>query len=146
MFQILLLNGPNLNMLGTREPEIYGHETLMDIEKKCQMHAEKLGGAVTCFQSNCEGELISQVQQAVGKYDAIVINPAGYSHTSIALMDAFKAVNIPVYEVHLSNIHQREEYRHHSFISEVAKGVICGFGSQGYLFAIEAIAQEIKGA
>ena len=146
MFQILLLNGPNLNMLGTREPEIYGRETLADIEKKCQDYAEKLGGKVTCFQSNCEGALINQVQQAVGKYDAIIINPAGYSHTSIALMDSFKAVNIPVYEVHLSNIHQREEYRHHSYISEVAKGVICGFGSQGYLFAIDAVAQNFKGA
>ena len=139
---ILLINGPNLNLLGTRQPEIYGHETLEDIETACKAHAERAGFTLDPFQSNSEGAIIDAIHGALGKYAAIIINPGAYSHTSIAILDALKGVDIPVYEIHLSNIHAREEFRHHSFVSKVAKGLICGLGSQGYLAAIDAIAAE----
>lgn len=145
MFKILLLNGPNLNMLGTRQPEIYGRQTLSDIERACTERTIQLGGTLDCFQSNSEGALIDKIQQARGVFDAIVINPAGYSHTSIALMDALLACDMPVVEVHLSNIHRREEFRHVSYVSKAAMGVICGLGSKGYLLAIEAVASLFKG-
>ncbi|MDP6345146.1 MAG: type II 3-dehydroquinate dehydratase [Alphaproteobacteria bacterium] len=140
--KILVLNGPNLNLLGSREPEVYGHETLDDIDQSLRRRAGELGVTVDCRQSNSEGELVGWIQQARGEADAIIINPAGYSHTSVAILDALRAVELPVYEVHLSNIHQREAFRHHSYISAAARGVICGLGSDGYLFALEAAAKQ----
>jgi 3-dehydroquinate dehydratase-2 len=134
----LILNGPNLNMLGTREPEIYGHTTLADIEAQCTSLATELHVTVDFRQSNHEGELITWVQQARGKFKAIIINAGGYTHTSIALMDALMATALPVYEVHLSNIFRRESFRHHSYISLAATGVICGLGAQGYRLALQA--------
>ncbi|HEV7372144.1 type II 3-dehydroquinate dehydratase [Arenibaculum sp.] len=140
---VLILNGPNLNMLGVREPGIYGSETLDDIEALCQERAEALGLAVDFRQSNHEGELVSWVQQARADHDAIVINAGAYTHTSIALLDALTLAELPVIEVHLSNIFRREPFRHHSYVSAVAEGVICGFGAQGYLMALDAVAQLI---
>ncbi len=136
---ILLLNGPNLNMLGVREPEIYGAETLEQIEAKCQQKALDSGISLDCRQSNHEGVLVDWVQEARGKYHGIIINPGGFTHSSVALRDALAAVDIPVIEVHLSNIYQREAFRHHSYISGIARGGIFGLGSQGYLLAIEAL-------
>ena len=137
---ILVLNGPNLNLLGSREPSIYGRASLADIAKACQKRAKALGFAVDFRQSNHEGELIDWVQQARGKNAGIVINPGGYSHTSVALLDALVTSDLPVIEVHLSNIFKREAFRHHSFVSQAARGVICGLGAQGYLLALEALA------
>jgi 3-dehydroquinate dehydratase-2 len=142
---ILVLNGPNLNLLGTREPEIYGRETLDDIEAACRRHGRANGLVVEFRQSNHEGELIDWIQQARGRCAGIIINPAGYGHTSVAIHDALLAVALPVIEVHLSNIHQRESYRHHSYVSAVARGVICGLGGQGYLLALDAMRQIVAG-
>lgn len=136
---VLLLNGPNLNLLGTREPEIYGRTTLSDAEALCRDRAAALGLTVECRQSNSEGTLVDWIQEARGRFDAIVINPGAYSHTSIAILDALAAIALPVVEVHLSNIHQREDFRHHSHVSRVATGVICGFGASGYGLALEAV-------
>ena len=136
---ILILNGPNLNMLGLREPDIYGHDTLSDVEAACRSHAAGLGLEVDCRQSNHEGQLIDWIHEARTAFAGIVINPGAYSHTSVALLDALKAVEKPVVEVHLSNIHQRESFRHHSYVSQAAKGVICGLGVQGYLSALDAL-------
>lgn len=144
MRRIFVINGPNLNMLGTRQPEIYGSDTLADIEKGCWEKAAALGLDVEFFQSNHEGEIVSAIQQARGRFDAVVINPAAYSHTSVAIMDALLACDMPVVEVHLSNIHRREEFRHFSYVSKAADGVICGFGKQGYLLALEAAASFFK--
>ncbi len=130
--RILILNGPNLNMLGTREPDIYGHETLADIEAKSNTRAETLGLSVTFRQTNTEGELVDWVQQARTEADLIIVNAGAYTHTSVALLDALMACDLPVIEVHLSNIHQREEFRHHSYVSKAAVGMICGFGGYGY--------------
>lgn len=138
---ILILNGPNLNLLGTREPEIYGATTLADIEASCHAHAEKIGTSVDFRQSNIEGELVNWVQQARDTAIAIVINAAAYTHTSIALHDALKATGLPVVELHLSNVYKRESFRHKSFISSVADGVMCGFGAHGYVMAIDAAKQ-----
>lgn len=138
--RILILNGPNLNLLGTREPSVYGSETLADIEANCVAHAQPLGLEVDFRQSNHEGELITCIQQARESTAGIIINPAAYSHTSVGIHDALRAVGLPVVEVHLSNIHQRESFRHHSFVSPVANGVILGLGPQGYLLALTAIA------
>lgn len=140
----LILNGPNLNMLGTREPEIYGHITLADIEAQCTALAKELQVTVDFRQSNHEGELITWVQQARGKFKAIIINAGGYTHTSIALMDALMATALPIYEVHLSNIFRRESFRHHSYISLAATGVICGLGAQGYKLALHAAVNTLK--
>lgn len=137
---VLILNGPNLNMLGLREPAIYGTQTLDDIETLCQERAEDLGFSVDFRQSNLEGELVTWIQQARGEHDGIVINAAAYTHTSVAIHDALAAVALPVVEVHLSNIYKREPFRHHSFISPVAQGVICGFGAMGYVLALDAMA------
>ncbi len=135
--RILVLHGPNLNLLGTREPNIYGRETLADINRRLVQAGRKAGAEVQCFQHNVEGELVSRVHQArADKVGFIVINPAGYTHTSVALRDALSAVAIPFIEVHLSNVHAREAFRHHSYFSELAVGVICGLGSQGYDLAL----------
>ncbi|MDA1101883.1 MAG: type II 3-dehydroquinate dehydratase [Proteobacteria bacterium] len=139
--KILVLNGPNLNMLGTREPEIYGHETLDDVNDAIRRRADELGIATDCRQSNSEGELVTWIQQARGQASAIIINAGAYSHTSIAIPDALRAVGLPVYEVHLSNIYRRESFRHHSHISAVAVAVICGLGLDGYLCALAAAAK-----
>jgi 3-dehydroquinate dehydratase-2 len=138
---IYVLNGPNLNLLGTREPEIYGRETLADVEKICRAAAEKRGYALEFRQSNREGELVDWIQEASAKHAAgIVLNPAAYSHTSIAILDAVLASAAPVIEVHISNIHAREAFRHQSHVSRGASAVICGFGTAGYALAIEGLA------
>ena len=142
--RVLVLNGPNLNLLGTREPEIYGADTLQDVEALCQRTGAECGLDVDFRQSNHEGELITWIHEARGTADAIVINPGGYSHTSVAIHDALKGVGLPVAEVHISNIHQRESFRHHSFVSAVAFGVICGFGVSGYRMALTALAEKLK--
>ena len=141
--RVLLLNGPNLNMLGTREPQTYGSQTLADIETMAKAEGKTLGLAVTCKQSNIEGELVTWIQQALGTQDAIVINPGAYSHTSIAIHDAIRAVGLPVIEVHLSNIYTRVAFRHHSYVSPVALGVICGLGATGYKLALHALAEKL---
>jgi 3-dehydroquinate dehydratase-2 len=141
---ILVLNGPNLNLLGTREPEIYGTGTLDDLETLCAETAEGLGIGIDFRQSNVEGELISWIQEARGSAAGLIINPAAYSHTSIALMDAIHALDIPVIEVHLSNIHKREAFRHHSYVSHAADGVICGLGFAGYRLALIALSDILE--
>ncbi|WP_295895516.1 type II 3-dehydroquinate dehydratase [uncultured Bartonella sp.] len=141
--KITVLNGPNLNFLGKREPAIYGHETLEDIETKTRECAASHGVNVEFLQSNHEGELVDFIQDSIGKSAAIIINPAAYSHTSIAILDALKMFEGPVVEVHLSNIQKRENYRHHSFVSERADAVIAGCGSAGYRFAVEYIVDLI---
>ena len=136
--KLLLLNGPNLNLLGTREPEVYGSTTLKNIEEAAQLQAKMVNAEVHSFQSNHEGALIDRIHAAKAEnIDAIVINPGGLTHTSVALRDALTAVSIPFIEVHISNIHQRESFRQHSYLSGVAKGVICGLGTDGYRLAID---------
>jgi 3-dehydroquinate dehydratase-2 len=137
---IAVLNGPNMNMLGLRQPHLYGAATLDDVESLCAETAEQLDLAIDFRQSNHEGELVSWVQEFRGTASGIVINPAGYTTTSIALMDALLASELPVIEVHVTNIHRREEFRQHSFVSRVAEGVICGLGIQGYALALTAMA------
>lgn len=135
---LLLLNGPNLNLLGTREPEVYGASTLADVEQAAQAQAAAAGAQLSCFQSNHEGALIDRIHAARGEgVDMIVINPGGLTHTSVALRDALAGVAIPFVEVHISNIYQREQFRHHSFLSAVAQGTICGLGIAGYRLAID---------
>ena len=136
--KILFLNGPNLNLLGQREPEVYGRTTLADIEQKVQERASSLGAEVEFRQSNVEGELVSWIQQAKGKFSVIVLNAAAYTHTSIALRDAIAGVGVPTVEVHLSNVHAREEFRQKSYISAVCRGQITGFGAFSYILALEA--------
>ena len=142
---VVVLNGPNLNMLGKREPNIYGRDTLADVEKACRAHAKTLGLALDFRQSNHEGELVGWIQDARGKAAGIVINAAALTHTSVALLDALQAAEVPTIEVHLSNIYRREPFRHHSYISRAAVGVICGLGPRGYLMALDALAGMIKG-
>ncbi|MEM8573459.1 MAG: type II 3-dehydroquinate dehydratase [Pseudomonadota bacterium] len=143
---IYILNGPNLNLLGTREPEVYGTETLADLEQRCVRKAGALDLAVDFRQSNTEGELVDWIQEARSKGAGLIINAGAYTHTSIAMLDALQACDVPIVEVHLSNIFRREPFRHHSYISGAAKGVICGFGGLGYEFAIEAVASAISAA
>jgi len=142
--KILLVNGPNLNTLGTREPEIYGRETLPEIEAKCKKTAKSLGLELDCIQSNHEGEMVTAIQQAAKKYKGLLINAGAYTHTSIAIMDALLLLKIPVIEVHMSNIFRREEFRHQSYVSKASQGVICGFGSNSYLLGLQAIAELLK--
>ncbi len=136
--KILFLNGPNLNLLGTREPEIYGRMTLADIEAKVQTRAAELKVGVDFRQSNQEGQLVSWIQEAKGTFQVIVFNAAAYTHTSVALRDAISAVGVPTIEIHLSNVHAREEFRHKSLIAPVCRGQICGFGEKSYLLGLEA--------
>jgi 3-dehydroquinate dehydratase II len=141
MKRVMILNGPNLNLLGVREPHIYGTTTLAQIKAECEQHAARLGLELAFHQSNHEGELVDWIQSARQDADAIIINPAGYSFTSIAILDAIKAFEGPVLEVHISNIHARDEYHRHSKISSAATAVICGLGPYGYIAAMHAIAQ-----
>ena len=144
--RILLLNGPNLNMLGAREPKHYGSISLASIEKKIQTLATQYNVKVECFQANSEEKLINKIHESFQQVDFILINPAAYTHTSVALRDALLAVSIPFVEIHLSNVHKRESFRHHSYFSDVAEGVICGLGAKGYefafLFAIDYLAKK----
>ncbi len=141
--KILFLNGPNLNLLGQREPDIYGRTTLADIEAKVRERAAELKAEIDFRQSNLEGELVGWIQQAKGKFDVIVINAAAYTHTSIALRDAIAAVGVPTIEIHLSNVHAREEFRHKSLIAPVCRGQITGFGEKSYILGLEA-AVDVK--
>lgn len=143
MPEILIVNGPNLNMLGVREPQIYGHESLADVEAMCDERAATLGVTIDFRQSNFEGELVTMIQSARGVASGIIINPAGYTHTSVAILDALRLTELPVIELHLSNPHTREEFRHRSFVSATARGIICGFGAHGYVLAVDAMARVI---
>jgi 3-dehydroquinate dehydratase-2 len=144
MKKVLVLNGPNLNLLGAREPAQYGYDTLADVERMCKEEGEKLGVAVECRQSNHEGQLIDWIQEAgrdiaAGNMLGVVFNPGAFTHTSVALHDAIKGSNAIVIELHISNVHAREPFRHHSYISPAARGIMVGFGVRGYLFAIDAL-------
>jgi 3-dehydroquinate dehydratase-2 len=140
---IYVLNGPNLNMLGLREPAVYGRQSLADVEKRAKARAKEVGLQIEFRQSNDEGELVTWIQEARDKAQGIILNAGAYSHTSIAILDALQAAELPVIEVHLSNIFRREEYRQHSFVSLAAKGVICGLGPKGYELALEAMAEML---
>jgi 3-dehydroquinate dehydratase-2 len=142
---VLILNGPNLNLLGVREPEIYGDETLSDIEEACLECAAPLGLSIDFRQSNHEGQLVDWIQEARQGADGIILNAGAYTHTSIAILDALTAAALPVVELHLSNVFRREEFRHNSFVSRVARGVICGFGGHGYELALAAMARLLRG-
>jgi 3-dehydroquinate dehydratase-2 len=143
--RVLVVNGPNLNLLGTREPDVYGRETLADIEVQCAERAKALGLEVDFRQSNHEGEIVDWLQAAGREHDAVIVNAGALSHTSVALLDALLALAIPVIEVHLSNIYRREAFRHHSYVSKAADGVICGLGGIGYRLALDAIAHRLTG-
>ncbi len=145
MKPIYILNGPNLNLLGLRQPEIYGHETLADVAEACAGLAEDLGLTISFHQSNHEGALVDLIQEARAKAAGIIINPAAYTHTSVAILDALHAFDGPVLEVHISNVHKRETFRHHSYVSQRADGVIAGFGTEGYLLALRRMARLTKG-
>lgn len=146
MTSILVLNGPNLNLLGQRQPDVYGSTTLDDIEKMCRDKAHELGVDLEFEQSNDEGKLIDLIHNARGTHRGIILNAGAYTHTSVALRDAISSVELPVIELHLSNIHAREEFRHHSYISGVALGLICGFGAAGYPMALEAMSRHLEAA
>ena len=141
---IVVLNGPNLNLLGTREPKIYGSDTLADIERQVAAHGKTLGLAIEFHQSNNEGVLIDWIHAARGRAQGLIMNAGAYSHTSIALRDAVSAIELPLVEVHLSNLAKRESFRHHSHLAPVAIGTICGFGAFGYLLAIDALAHHLN--
>ena len=142
--KILVINGPNLNLLGSREKEKYGNVSLQDIQKKCEDHAAKIGLEIDFKQSNVEGEIVNFVQDARKKYKGIVINAGGYTHTSVAILDALLAVKKPTIELHITNIYKREDFRHKSLISRAADGIICGFGADGYVMALESIKKIIN--
>ena len=143
MNKIIILNGPNLNLLGEREKKQYGNFTLKDLEKRCNDYADQNNIALTFFQSNIEGVLVDQIQTARNNHDGLIINAGGYTHTSVAIHDALKILKIPIIELHISNIYNREEFRHKSLISKVAKGVICGFGADGYIMALKAMSKYL---
>ncbi|MBE0452138.1 type II 3-dehydroquinate dehydratase [Roseovarius autotrophicus] len=144
MPSILILNGPNLNLLGTRQPEVYGRTTLADIEAMCRAHASTHGLSLEFEQSNHEGALIEAIHAARGLHGGIILNAGAYTHSSVALMDAISSAEVPTIELHLSNVHARESFRHRSFIAKVALGVICGFGAQGYILAIDAMRGHLE--
>ena len=144
MNRILVIHGPNQNLLGLREPEIYGAQTLTNINNHLQQLAQQNDLMLNCYQSNHEGEIVETIHQARGQYDAIIINPAAFTHTSVAIRDALAGVAIPFVEVHLSNVHQREAFRHHSYFSDLAVGVICGLGAYGYEAALRFWLQSLK--
>ncbi|ANF71201.1 3-dehydroquinate dehydratase [[Haemophilus] ducreyi] len=144
MQNILLLNGPNLNMLGKREPHIYGDQTLLEIEQRLKQQAIKQGYNLLCFQANGEEAIINRIHQAFGNIDFIIINPAAFTHTSIAIRDALLAIAIPFIEVHLSNICSRESFRHHSYFSDISQGIICGLGPKGYDYALDFAISSLK--
>ena len=143
MSKILVMHGPNLNLLGTREPEIYGHTTMQDINEMLQQRGAEAGITVDCYQSNHEGDLVDRLQAANHQYDYIIFNAGAYTHYSIAIRDAIAAIDVPVIEVHISNIHQREEFRHTSVLAPVAMGQICGLGIESYLAALEAVIYKL---
>ncbi|MEM6832261.1 MAG: type II 3-dehydroquinate dehydratase [Pseudomonadota bacterium] len=142
--RFFVLHGPNLNMLGLREPEVYGSHSLSDVNASLEAKAEALAVDLQCEQSNSEGEIIDRVQSLRGACDGLIINPGGLTHTSVALRDAISAAEVPTIEVHISNIHAREEFRHKSYISGVAVGVICGLGVDGYIYALEALVKNVS--
>ena len=144
MPSVLVLNGPNLNLLGTRQPHIYGAETLADVERRCRAAGEALGLAIDFRQSNAEHQLIDWLHESRATVQGIVINPAAYTHTSVAIADALTAIEKPVIEVHISNIHRREAFRDHSYVSSVAEAVICGCGTEGYALALQRMATLLK--
>ncbi len=144
MQKIIILNGPNLNLLGEREKEKYGNVTLKDIENNCKEFAKKNNIVITFFQSNVEGELVETIQKARNEFDGVIINAGGYTHTSVAIHDALKILKIPIIELHITNIYNREEFRHKSLISKVATGVLCGFGVDGYITALQSMKNFLK--
>lgn len=144
MHSILILNGPNLNLLGTRQPEVYGRTTLVDVEEMCRTYAQAIDVIVAFDQSNHEGDLVDALHAAKGVHSGVILNAGAYTHTSIAIMDAIQSVELPVIELHLSNIHARETFRHHSYISPVAIGLICGFGARGYTLAMDALVSHLE--
>ena len=142
--KIIILNGPNLNLLGEREKEKYGNVTLKDIENECNEFAKKNNIELTLFQSNVEGELVEEIQKARTSQNGLIINAGGYTHTSVAILDALKILKIPIFELHITNIYNREEFRHKSLISNVATSVLCGFGTKGYIMALNAMKNYLK--
>ena len=144
MNKIIILNGPNLNLLGEREKNQYGNFTLTDVEKKCNEYANKNDIKLSMFQSNIEGELVEKIQISRNNQDGLIINAGGYTHTSVAIHDALKILKIPIIELHISNIYNREEFRHKSLISKVAKGIVCGFGSDGYIMSLNAMKKFLE--
>ena len=144
MKKIIILNGPNLNLLGEREKDQYGNVTLKNIENECREYAEKNKILLSFFQTNIEGELVDQIQDSRKDHDGLIINAGGYTHTSVAIHDALKILKIPIIELHISNVYNREDFRHKSLISKVANGIICGFGASGYLMSLQAITKLLK--
>ena len=144
MKKIIILNGPNLNLLGEREKNQYGSLTLKDIENRCKEFGKRNDLIITFYQSNIEGEIVEKIQTSRNIQDGLIINAGGYTHTSVAIHDALKIIKIPIIELHISNIYNREEFRHKSLISKVAKGIICGFGSEGYVMAVNAMKQFLR--
>ena len=142
--KILIINGPNLNLLGDREKSKYGNDTLETVKKKCESHSKSINIEIKFEQSNIEGEIVTIIQKAKGIFDGIIINAAGYTHTSVAILDALLAIKLPVIEVHITNIYNREEFRNKSLISKAAIGIICGFGINGYIMALDSMKQNLK--
>jgi len=142
--KILIINGPNLNLLGEREENKYGKTTLAEIEKNCEIHAKSIGIEVKSKQSNIEGEIVTMIQKAKENFDGIIINAAGYTHTSVAILDALLAIKLPTIEIHITNIYNREEFREKSLISKAVKGIICGFGANGYIMALDSMKEIFK--
>jgi len=141
--KILIINGPNLNLLGDREKSKYGDETLETVKKKCDSHSKSIDVEIKFEQSNVEGEIVTMIQKAKGIFDGIIINAAGYTHTSVAILDALLAIKLPVIEVHITNIYNREDFRSKSLISRAAKGIICGFGVNGYIMALDSMKEHL---